>query len=352
MKLKKIFAGTVAGALAVGSLAASVSAGHLWTLPEGTEKDDGLILNNGMYLIQLYNVGNPAENKPAVDYGVNVNDVDGFKAYVQVMDSEDATAEEFDFAMGDGGFGGGFIYSANGDQLGSSKESDVYDEATGKSYYDTFNWQSGLSWWGLPADDDSPDKPIEEKHGTVDYETQYTYAEYIDKLHYKISCTLPDSIVKWPSVDERKGGCYQIGMQEWSQDNFHLLKINLFIVLDANGEPIIAFDEKGTPIQDAAEIKKMMDEFDKPQQAEAPANTEGETTNAPEESGNAASTDAPATAASTSAAPTTTTAAQNSSSSSSSGSNNSNIGLIIGIIAAVVAVVVVVVIIIIKKKKS
>lgn len=350
MKLKKIFAGTVAGALAVSALAASVSAGgHLWTLPEGTEKDDGLILNNGMYLIQLFNVGNPAENKPAVDYGVNVNDVDGFKAYVQVMDSEDASAEDFDFSMGDGGFGGGFIYSANGDQLGDKKESDVYDEATGKTYYDTFNWQGGLTWWGLPAEDDSPDKPIEEKQGTVDYEQQYTYAEYIDKLHYKISCTLPESIVKWPSMDERKGGCYQIGMQEWSPDNFHLLKINLFIVLDANGEPIIAFDEVGTPIQDAAEIKKMMDELDKPQQTEAPANTEGDTSsNAPEESGAAASTDAPATttAAATSAAPTTT-AAQ---SSSNSGSNNT--GLIIGIIAVVAVVVVVVVVIVIKKKKS
>lgn len=346
MKLKKIFAGTVAGALAVGSLAASVSAGHLWT--DVDEKDPGLSLNNGMYLVQLYNTGNEAENKPAVDYGLDLNAISAYRAYVQVMDSEDAAAEDFDFSMGDGGFGGGFIYSANGDALGTKKESDIFDEATNLTYFDKYNWPSGLSWWGLPHEEDSPDKPKEEKQGSVDYWDQYTYAEYIDKLHYRINCALPEEDnFRWPSVDERKGNCYQIGMQEWSQDNFHLLKVNLFVVFDGDNNPMIAFDEKGTPIQDTAEIQKMMDELDKPQQSEAPANTEGESSAAPEESGDAASTSAANTSAPATSAAPTTTAAQ-----SSSNSSSNNTGLIIGIIAAVVVVVVVVVIIVIKKKKS
>lgn len=352
MKLKKILTGAVAGALAVGSLSASVSAlGFLWTHPEGTETDPGLSLTHEMYLVQLFNTGNEAENKPAVDYGLNVNDISAFKVYLQLMDSELAKAEDLDFGFGDGGFGGGFIYSANGDQLGTSAlKSDVYDEETGLTYYSKYNWPNVMQWWGLPAENDSPDNP-DEKQGTVTYE-QFTYAEYIDKLHYKMSCTIPDDL-KWPSVDERKGSCYQVGLQEWCETNFHLLKVNMFIVFDGNGAPMIAFDDKGTPIQDAAEIQKMMDEFDKPQEIEAPSNSgDGDTTNAPEGSGDAASTSdasnssAPASSGPTSSAPTTTAA-----SGSNNGGNDST-GLIIAIIAVVVVVVVVVVVIVIKKKKS
>lgn len=346
MKLKKIITGTVAGALAVSCLAASVSAGgHMWSQPEGTECDPDLILNKDMYLIQLFNTGED-ETKPAVEYeGLNLNDVAGFKVYLQVMDSEDAAAADFDFAFGDGGFGGGFIYSANGGDLGTSAlKSDVYDEETGVTYYSKFNWAQSMSWWGLPAETDSPDNP-DEKQGTVDYVDQYTYTEYIDRLHYKMSATIPEED-RWPSVDERKGTCYQIGLQEWSETNFHLIKVNMFIVLDDSGAPMIAFDEFGTPIRDAAEIQKMMDEFDKPQETEAPAeNTGGDSTNAPEGTGDAASTDASNSSASTSSAPTTTAA-------SSSNSGNNNTGLIIAIIAVVVVVVVVVVVIVIKKKKS
>lgn len=354
MKLKKIFVGAIAGAISIGTLASSVSAGVLWTLPEGTEKDPGLSLNNGMYLVQLYNTGNEAENKPAVDYGLNVNDVGGFTVYTQIESTDEAAYPPDSLMVGtDGGFGGGFIYSANGDQLGTSAtDSDVYDEATGQTYYAKYNWPNTLQWWGIPGETDTPDDP-ESKQGTVSYldnngNKMFTYQEYIDLTHYKMNCTIPEDLL-WPSTDERKGNCYQIGLQEWGNDPFFLLKVNLFVVKDKSGEPMIAFDEKGTPIQDAAEIKKMVEKFETPSVI-APAETTAASTSDAVSTGDAASTGdssaAPSSSAPTSSAAPTTTAA------SSSSNSSSNVGLIVAIIAIVVVIVVVVVIIVVKKKKS
>ena len=61
MKLRKIMAGVVATALAASTLAVAASAACL-TKVEGTEST--LSTGTGMWLLQLYNKGNEAENKP------------------------------------------------------------------------------------------------------------------------------------------------------------------------------------------------------------------------------------------------------------------------------------------------
>lgn len=350
MKLKKILAGASATVMAVGALAVSASANALWTIPEGTEHDDGLSLEGGMYLVQLFNVGNEAENKPAKDYGIKPHDVAKISFWSEALPVEGKNLTLDDFIMGeDGAFGGGVVFSANGGDFGtSSTDSPIYDEETGLNYWNKYNWPNKFDWWGVPAENDTPEGMQVSNEGPVDY-NQANVWEYLSPFHYKLECTIPDEL-RWP--EDKKAGCYQIGMQEWNQSypGYFCLKINYMVVYDESDKPLIAFDSLGYPEQDEAKIKAKIAELETAQPATpAESGTSSGTTDPADTQANTEST-----GTSNSNAPANTAANTTSSGSSSSGSSSIStpVGLIIGIIVAVVAVIVVVVIVVVKKKKQ
>lgn len=354
MKLKRFFAGAAAAAVAASTLAISANAGCLYVYDKD-QLHEGLNIttSGGDWLLQLYNTGNPDENKPAVDYGIKPHDVAKMSLYFEVSELKDDPTPVEDFIVGmDGGFGGGIIFSANGGGLGTQKESDVFDAESGMTYFEKYNWPSSrgsdLQWWGLPGPTDTPDTPNDEKTGTIDY-SKGQHMEYISDLRYRMNVEITDDL-RWPDDENRMGTCYQIGTQEWGNSAFFTLKVCMLVLYNESDEVLIAFDEFGYQIKNE-DVKQRIADFENPPAPETPAET-----TAAEGTGEAASTgdstsdssaptsSAPTSSAPTSSAPTTTAA---------SGSNSSsNTGLIIAIIAVVVVIVVVVVIILVKKKKS
>lgn len=402
MKLRKVLAGAIASILAVSSLAISASAAlyvpkakvtdangnvlgklneKLQLLDDeknviGTLGDDritvvdadgnvlgtceeqqpayGLSISDGSWLIQLYNVGDESENKPATDYGIDVTKVASMTAYLEAVKGADeemgVDLDLYDPALD--GFGGNFIYSANGGTIGKNNfDSPAYKEeyvdengqtVPAKSMYQKYNWPNTNEWWGLPEEGDTPEGFENGNQGTVDYGKKL-HLEYIRRfaysLTYDIANDTSDEDIIWPEGGE----CYQVGLQEWGGDFSINLKVQAFVCKDIDGNIMLAFDGLGNKIEES-ELNAIIDELSQPYVSAAPAEENTEDTEAPETSAeeNNADNDNSTEAANTTAAP-----ANNSNNSSSS----SNIGLIIGIIVAVVVVVVVVVIIVIKKKK-
>ena len=80
MKLTKIIAGIAASALATSTMVVAASA----TLQKAPAPDAGLSSGTGGWLVQLYNVGNEAEGKPATDYGIDYSKVAGIAITVTI----------------------------------------------------------------------------------------------------------------------------------------------------------------------------------------------------------------------------------------------------------------------------
>lgn len=409
MKLKKIMAAATASVLALGTMAVSASANFY--VPEGL--DSSLSVSggsNGMWLIQLYNTGNPAENKPATDRGLDVTKVASMTAYIDIVPVDGTDYTDYDPSLD--GFGGSMIWSANGGEIGSQylqdeegnfineegrilidkdgnsldeagnvridKAGNVYDEngtmvkdkdgnvlvegaeefqkpaKVKNPLYDKYNWaQDFNSWWGLPEKDDTyegrPADQVDENGdggeatniGTCSW-TEKIHLNYIRRFGYSLTVNIPDDY-RWPAG----GGCYQVGLQEWGNNEYFLVHVVAYTIDDADGNHLLIFDECGKEIDDA-KLKEIVDELSKPivdeegnpiGDGDAPANTnsgDAENTSAGDES-----TAAP----SDSGAPVTTAAP------ASSGSSGLPVGAIVGIIAGVIVVIVVVVIVVMKKKK-
>ena len=403
MKLKKVLAGALASALAVSALAVSANAAIyvpiadvtdssgnvigtlnekkqlldenknvIGTLAEDcisvvdadgnvlgtcTEQQPGpaLTITNGSWLIQLFNEGNEAEGKPPTDWGIDVTQIASFTIYSELVRGTDENLaidlDLYDVTMD--GFGGNFIYSANGGTIGSVADSPVYKEESvdefgnkvaAVSMYAKYNWLNGNEWWGLPEEGDTPEGAVEgaEPHnqGTVDYGKKLQM-EYIRRfaysLTYDVAHDTSDEDIIWPAG----ATCYQVGLQEWGKDFALNLKIRAFVCKDIDGNIMIAFDGLGNQVDEAG-LNAIIEDLSQPY---VPAEGSSEETEETE-----ASTEAPSNDNNNDAAAETTAATTAAPASSSS--SNSNVGIIIAIIAVVVVVIVVVVIVVIKKKKS
>lgn len=366
MNFKKIAAGAIVSALAVSTMAVSASA-NIYPIPE--ELRDPALGTDGNWLIQLYNVGNPAENKPTItDRDLDLQAINNFIFYVELVPYPDLDLgfplEMYDVSID--GFGGNVIYSANGGTIGSAAESDMYDEDNGVTLFGKYNWPNGNTWWGFPEKDDTYEGRQTEfggegtNQGTVDYVNQRLAMEYVNTFAYRLELDIakeygesdPDYI--WPEGGE----CYQVGLQEWGNDPAYGVKVDLMILKDVDGNFLMAFNEFGEEITEEAANEKIEwletrevdltagPEADPLHSLEAPADESGDSSE-PAGGDNSGSGSDNASNDGDSASTTTTAP-----SSSNNSSNNTMLFVIIGIVAVVVIVVIVVIVVVTKKKKS
>lgn len=206
------------------SAAAAVAAAGMMTVAASAEilpvadsvKDPGLSTGTADYGVQVFNVGNPDENKPATDYGIDLSKIAKFAVTFTVY--------EEDKVFWDGQVGGGLIISQNGGSgMPSEKEA---PELWGK-----YNWPQ-QQWWGV----NDPDLGFE---AAADKDVQ---AEKVGDYTYKItSKEFPNAI---GSGDVADVGCFQIFLKEWS-GNITRLEVTSLEVMDASDNVLLTFDKTG-----------------------------------------------------------------------------------------------------------
>lgn len=317
MKLRKFLAGTVAGMLAVGTMAASASA-QLY-IPEKDTLAAGTSVGTDMWLVQIYNTGERDASKPATDYGINIESIASIQFTIRPHSGGDF---EYDpIAMpDDSSWGGGLVMSCGG----------YIDPETGENVGTTGsrNWCQ-TEWWGV-REMSEPTKPLI----TVPTENENEWT------------------ITWANIDESmrfvNGSDYaQIGLKDWGSSMIELEVVKL-VCYDGEGSPIIAFDGLGNVIQetetlvDASEERRAIVEAYKAGEGNLPEledDTAAEEETSAEEGADVSDSDS--SEAATDSTTTVTPATQ--------GGNNTT--MIIIIVCAVVVVVVVVIVIIAKKKK-
>ena len=366
MIFKKIAAGAIASALAVSTMAMSASA-NIYPIPEDVR--DPSLGTDGSWLIQLYNPkGNEAENKPPTDRGLDLQAINNFIFYVELLPYPDLDLglplEMYDVTID--GFGGNVIYSANGGTIGTATESDMYDEDNGITLFKKYNWPNGNTWWGFPEKDDSYEgRPTDQggegtNQGTADYSgAQRLVMEYVNTFAYRLELDLAkeygesDPDYKWPEGGE----CYQVGLQEWGNDVTYGVKVDLMILKDIDGNFMMAFNEFGEEITEDAANEKIA--WLETREVDLTAGPEADTLHTYDEpADDSDDSSKPADIDNSGAGPsgdtsgdsdsTTTTAPTTSNNSSSSSSTP----IIIGIIIAVVVIVVIIVVVVVAKKKK
>lgn len=360
MKLRKLLAMAVAGITAAATMVTTASAA-IYPIPEedlyiANEGDaSSPLITTGNWLLQVYNEGNEKENKPKVDYGVDVTKI---AQVILVVEPAGDFAELFE-----GAWGGSVIFSSNGGVLGSASSPLGSDEAAN---YAKYNWP-GNEWWGVW----NTGTYQQLKDAAVECDGITTFATMDPTKEVK---TMPTADGKWaivynvPEEDRyiEGGTCYQLGLQEWGSDLAEV-KVNYCILNDADGNNLLTVDETGAPV-DPVTVEPANEYYsalaygaseEEMLAMEAPVA-------APEDGGAADGGDAAddTTAAGGDAADggeatEGTTAAVDSSDTTTvapSGDNGGNNGdsttMIIIIVAAVVVVAVVIVIIVVSKKKK
>ncbi len=225
MKLRKIMTGIVASALAASTLAVAASAACL-TKVEGTEA--ALSTGTGMWLIQLYNKGNEAENKPATKLDIDYSKIAALTFTVHVNDD--------DQILWTGEIGGSVIFSCNGEKLGVQNDPDEKKA----ELFNKYNWPA-CEFWGVL--DEELLGPVGEgstlddtKPGKVEKVGDYTYAITNDQL------VNPIAAGDVASIEDM--GCMQAGLQEWS-NGVAAVTVTRLDVKDADGNVLVSFDEKG-----------------------------------------------------------------------------------------------------------
>ena len=201
MKLRKVLTGALASAVAVASMSVAASA-TLYVPDSGIAA--GTSIGTGMWLVQVFNVGNEAENKPATDYGIDVESITKIEFKVTPHDYDEAT---FDSSL-DGGYGGGIVMSCNGGDLGDDQSR---------------NWNS-LQFWGI-GEQTATDQP-----GILEEEGNGVWS------------------IAWDVPEEYRfvtgAGCCQIAFQEWG-NSFVDLEVLSLACYDASGNVVISFDGLG-----------------------------------------------------------------------------------------------------------
>ena len=313
MKLRKFLAGTVAGMLAVGAMAASASA--TLYIPEKSTLAAGTGVGSDMWLIQIYNTGERDASKPATDYGIDIESIASIQFTIKPHEGG-----EFEYdpiaVPDDSSWGGALVMSCGG----------YIDPETGENVGTTGsrNWCQ-TEWWGV-REMSEPTKPLITVPTENENEWTITWAN-ID-----------------PSMTFVNGSDYaQIGLKDWGSSLIEL-EVTKLVLFDAEGSPIIAFDGLGNVIQETEKL----DDQTEARRAIVEAYKAGEG-NLPELETEAADEETTADEAELSSddaasAETTTTVAP----ATQSGDNTT---MIIVIVCAAVVVVVVIVVIIAKKKK-
>lgn len=214
MKFSKIF--SAAAALAAAGMM-TVSASANLVVPSNTPA--GADYGTGQVVIQVFNVGNEAENKPATDYGIDLTKVAKLSATITL----DTSVEE-DMLFYTGAIGGSLVLSINGGDITSDK----------KELWDKYNWP-GKNWWGMV----DPDLGIE----TLGADNVST-VETVSKGVYKITTPVCDNPLA--NGDASEIGCMQIAFQMWGDDaNFSTFTLNELQVLDASDNVLLTFDASG-----------------------------------------------------------------------------------------------------------
>lgn len=364
MKFKKFMAGTAAVAVAIGSLTTYASANCIYDPTfDGETLDEGCSADSS-YLIQLYNTGNPSENKPARDYGVDPLKLAKMEFYTTFHISPDPEFGIYDWDEFDpelDAFGGGVIYSSNGGGLigTSNGSSEMYDEMT--TYFGKFNWPSLGQWWGLPEEGDSAEGDYTTGDGTnqgnVDY-TQDACWEWVADKTYHMAVEVPEDMrweVPTSAVDEENGAtCFQIGLQTWGGSGAFCLKVELFVLYDDDDNIMLVFDSCGNTLDEdeyEAALADIKAGNRSPSNTEGSNNTDSDEDSSSDDSSDTSANEENSTASddSDNSAETTTSAESN----SNSESNNDNTAtIVIIIIAAVVVIAVIVIIVVVSKKKK
>lgn len=206
MKIAKILSAASAAVVAAAAVASTASA----TLTVVDAPDAGLSTGTGMWLVQVFNTGNEAENKPATDYGVKLDDIASISITVTVVDPD----------FFDGSIGGNIVTSCG---PASATPAD-------------HNWpQAHNEFWGVidPAIEldtqSEAGKPVNLVK-TGDY--QYTAQIVLDDTN----CIYDVSGVE--------GGYVQIGIQEWGSvlADFTVIDASCY---DAAGNVLLTFDGNG-----------------------------------------------------------------------------------------------------------
>lgn len=368
MNFKKIAAGAIAAALAVGTMAVSASA-KVYPIPED-ERVPHLFTDSG-WMILLYNAQDlPADgNKPATDLGLDLRSINSFTYYLELLPYPSELGMPLE--MYDGtldGFGGNVIYSASRGGIGLGTGSDWYDEENGITLFNKYNWPDKSNWWGFPAKGDTPEgQEAGTNQGNVDYVDQRLAMEYVNEFAYKLELDITrdypeDPDFRWPD----DGELYQVGLQMWGDGGngeAFGLKVDLMILKDDDGNFITAFDEYGNQITEeevnekiewleTREINIYAGPDDDPYDmsigsgSSDPADDGSDDSNGSDD----ASGDNNSDNSSDDGDTTTTTPAPTTSDNNSG--DNSTLFIILGIVAVVVVVVIVVIVVVSKKKKS
>lgn len=264
MKLRKIMTGIVASSLALSTLAVAASASSLKKVTEADGKSAGLSSGNDSWLVQVYNEGNEAENKPATNYDIDYSKVTGARFTVTIPE-KDADGADGNREFWDGATGGGVVLSINGGDIKS-----------GTDAWDTYNWPS-KQYWGVTDEAlELATDPNKDDDASNDKDLSY---EKVGDYTYQLTANGFDNPIA--KGDAKTIGCMQIALQEWGQ-SIATIEVVKCEVLDADGNVLIAFDGLGNVVDGGS----------------APADTDAPATDAP-------ATDAPATDAPATDAPTT-----------------------------------------------
>ena len=370
MNFKKIVAGGIASALAISTMAISASA-KIYPIP--VEERDPALFTEGGWMVLLYNENDiPAENKPATDRGLDLQAINSFTFYVELLPYPSELGLSLDLYDGTiDGFGGSVIYSANGGTIGNASESDWYDPDNGITLFNKYNWPQN-NWWGFPAEGDTPEgRPADvggegTNQGNVDYVSQLLTMEYVNTFAYKMEMDIARDHADDPDFTWPEGGSlYQAGLQVWGDGGngeAFGLKVDLFILKDIDGNFIMAFNELGEEITEeevnkkiewleTREINLAAGPEDDPYDMSAGAGAdEPSDSDEPGVSGEPSGSDDNGSGNASDDGDSTTTTTTTSTTYEASG-DNTTLFIILGVAAAVV-IIVIVVIVVVKKKKS
>ncbi len=237
--MKKLLSRITAATLAAGMLVTEASASLV--VPEST--DPGTIAGSGMWLVQLYNEGDPDGDKPATDYGIDYSAVAGARFTIE-LDLDNPDLEENAFSLFEGNIGGEIVLSCCGGDIIQYED----DGETVTEIYSTYNWPSH-NWWGIEfvnaegeTVDTNPNTMDDDLTNDNELSTvktgDYTYTITADFVN-PLSCETDEWEINEIAV-------MQLAFQEWGNDTIPV-EITCCEILDADGEVLVWFDGLGNP---------------------------------------------------------------------------------------------------------